>query len=146
LIVGLQILTIVASHGNVYTLGEAYAFGVVWSFVFKALSMVVLRFKDRRPRAWRVPLNLQLGTVELPVGLFLIFVVLLAVALVNLATKKMATEWGVAFTIVFFVLFLISERLSRARAQAALHLEKFNIRHTPELDPAVIGLRASMRK
>ena len=28
-------------------LGEAYAFGVVWSFVFKALAMVVLRFKDR---------------------------------------------------------------------------------------------------
>ena len=30
-------------------LGEAYAFGVVWSFVFKALAMVVLRFKDRTP-------------------------------------------------------------------------------------------------
>src|SRR2546425_362654 len=53
LVVGLQIFTIVASRGNVYALGEAYAFGVVWSFVFKALSMVVLRFKDRRPRAWR---------------------------------------------------------------------------------------------
>ena len=30
-----------------FVLGEAYAFGVVWSFVFKALAMVVLRFKDR---------------------------------------------------------------------------------------------------
>ena len=59
--VGLQIFTIVASRGNVYVLGEAYAFGVVWSFVFKALSMVVLRFKDRRPRAWRVPLNVRVG-------------------------------------------------------------------------------------
>src|SRR6266568_7948808 len=37
----LQILTIVASMGNVYTLGEAYAFGVIWSFVFKTLAMVV---------------------------------------------------------------------------------------------------------
>src|SRR5947199_4191949 len=45
LVVGLQIFTIVASRGNVYALGEAYAFGVVWSFVFKALSMVMLRFK-----------------------------------------------------------------------------------------------------
>src|SRR5712672_871893 len=51
LVVGLQIFTIIASGGNVYILGEAYAFGVVWSFVFKALSMVILRFKDRRPRA-----------------------------------------------------------------------------------------------
>src|SRR6185369_12450940 len=48
LVVGLQIFTIIASGGNVYILGEAYAFGVVWSFVFKALSMVILRFKDRR--------------------------------------------------------------------------------------------------
>ena len=69
LIVGLQIFTIVASRGDVYVLGEAYAFGVVWSFVFKALSMVVLRFKDRRPRAWKVPLNLRVGGVELPIGL-----------------------------------------------------------------------------
>ena len=31
-------------------LGEAYAFGVVWSFVFKAMSMLVLRFKRRASR------------------------------------------------------------------------------------------------
>ena len=36
LIVGLQLLTIIVSRGNMYVLGEAYAFGVVWSFVFKA--------------------------------------------------------------------------------------------------------------
>src|SRR5206468_766352 len=69
MVVGLQIFTIVASRGNVYALGEAYAFGVVWSFVFKALSMVMLRFKDRRPREWRVPLNVRVGRWELPVGL-----------------------------------------------------------------------------
>ena len=50
LIVGLQLAVILFSKGNMYTLGEAYAFGVVWSFVFKALAMVVLRFKDRSPR------------------------------------------------------------------------------------------------
>ena len=48
LIVGLQLFTIVASRGNMVLLGEAYAFGVVWSFLFKALAMVVLRFKDKR--------------------------------------------------------------------------------------------------
>ena len=47
LITGLQLFTIVVSRGDVILLGEAYAFGVVWSFVFKTLSMVVLRFKDR---------------------------------------------------------------------------------------------------
>src|SRR5262249_1420160 len=49
LILFLQLFTIIASRGDVLLLGEAYAFGVVWSFVFKALAMVVLRFKNRSP-------------------------------------------------------------------------------------------------
>ena len=65
LIVGLQLLTIVVSRGDMYVLGEAYAFGVVWSFVFKALAMVVLRFKDRSPREFKVPLNIRIGGVEI---------------------------------------------------------------------------------
>ncbi|TMA30500.1 MAG: APC family permease, partial [Deltaproteobacteria bacterium] len=140
LVVGLQIFTIVASRGNVYALGEAYAFGVVWSFVFKALSMVVLRFKDRRPREWRVPFNVRVGRWELPVGLLLIFLVLLATALVNLVTKRVATEWGIAFTIVFFAIFWTSERI-RHRSGAVQHLEKFNVRYTPELEPRIVGVR-----
>ena len=47
LIVVLQLITILVSRGDVIVLGEAYAFGVVWSFVFMTASMVVLRFKDR---------------------------------------------------------------------------------------------------
>src|SRR5947199_7581161 len=34
LVVGLQIVIILISGGNVYLLGEAYAFGLMWSFVF----------------------------------------------------------------------------------------------------------------
>ncbi len=145
MVVALQIFTIIASRGNVYALGEAYAFGVVWSFVFKALSMVVLRFKDRRPREWRVPLNVRVGRWELPVGLFLIFLVLLVTALVNLVTKKVATEWGAAFTIVFFAIFWISEHVRRRNGGAAHHLEKFNVRYTPELDGEAIAVRAGCK-
>jgi amino acid transporter len=145
LVVGLQIFTIVASGGNVYALGEAYAFGVVWSFVFKALSMVVLRFKDRRRRAWRVPMNVRVGRRELPVGLALIFVVLLATALVNLVTKQVATRWGVAFTVIFFLIFWGSERVRRRSGGAVHHLEKFNVRYTPELEPRTIGVRPGCR-
>src|SRR5439155_24298791 len=46
LIVILQLATIVGSRGNVYTLGEAYAFGVVWSFALKVLAVLTLRVKD----------------------------------------------------------------------------------------------------
>ena len=44
----LQLITIVISRGDVYMLGEAYAFGVVWSFAMKALSVLVLRYKQPR--------------------------------------------------------------------------------------------------
>src|SRR5262249_6239943 len=84
LIVGLQLFTIVASRGDVIVLGEAYAFGVVWSFVFKALAMVVLRFKEPEGREFKVPLNIRVGRYEVPIGLSLIFVVLLISAVMNL--------------------------------------------------------------
>ena len=98
LIVGLQLATILFSRGDMIILGEAYAFGVVWSFVFKALAMVVLRFKDRTPREYKVPLNFTVGGVEIPVGLMLIFLVLLITAVLNFFTKEVATIGGLVFT------------------------------------------------
>src|SRR6476646_910353 len=68
LITGMQLFTILVSRGDVIMLGEAYAFGVVWSFAFKTLSMVVLRFKDRTEREFLVPLNIRWGQVHLPIG------------------------------------------------------------------------------
>src|SRR5262249_46382807 len=40
LLVVLQLVAIIGSRGEVYVLGEAYAFGVIWSFAFKALAML----------------------------------------------------------------------------------------------------------
>ena len=60
LIAGLQLLTILISRGDVYLLGEAYAFGVIWSFAMKSLSVLVLRYKQPQAREWRVPLNFKL--------------------------------------------------------------------------------------
>src|SRR5439155_1911130 len=105
LIVLLQIVAIVGSRGETYTLGEAYAFGVIWSFAFKALAVLVLRFKDKSPREWKVPLNIRLESNEIPLGLGIITVLLFSVAGINLITKEVATISGVAFTLVFFLLF-----------------------------------------
>jgi amino acid transporter len=110
LVTGLQLFTIIVSRGNVITLGEAYAFGVIWSFTFNSLAMLVLRWKYKGERGWKVPVNLKIGNTELPIGLFCVFLVLLMTAMVNLATKSVATESGIAFTVVFFTIFAISER------------------------------------
>ncbi len=131
LVTFLQVATIVLSRGDMYLLGEAYAFGVVWSFVFKSLSVLVLRYRDRTPRAWRVPLNLKwlkLGGVEFPLGLALIFLLLFATAVVNLFTKQAATISGIAFTLVLFAVFTISERQNHGAKHAyGEELEKFNL-------------------
>jgi amino acid transporter len=121
-IVGLQLLTLILSRGDVYLLGEAYAFGVVWSFALKSLAVLVLRYREPGPREWRVPLNLRFGSFELPLGLALITVVLFAIAIVNLFTKQLATIWGLTFTVILYVVFIVSER-QNARRRAATHGE-----------------------
>jgi amino acid transporter len=148
LIVGLQLFTIIASRGNVLLLGEAYAFGVVWSFVFQALSMVVLRFKDKRPRPFKVPLNLHIAGVEIPFGLLLILAVLLIAALANLFTKEVATIGGVVFTCVFFAAFWASQRYADPARRGARqeHREQFNLQSAEEITPESLGLTKRYRK
>src|SRR5262249_17386431 len=115
LIMILQLVAIVGSRGNTYMLGEAYAFGVIWSFAFKALAMLVLRFKNKSHREWKVPFNINLGSNELPLGLGLIAAILFSIAGINLITKEVATISGVGFTLVFFCIFLVSERINHRK-------------------------------
>lgn len=115
LVVALQVLTILASRGDVYVLGEAYAFGVIWSFTFNSLAMLVLRFKYKGVRGWKVPPNIRIGNREIPLGLASVFMVLLATALVNLFTKSVATIAGVSFAVVFFLIFTASEHANRKK-------------------------------
>jgi Amino acid permease len=118
-IVGMQLLTIFLSRGNVNLLGEAYAFGVVWSFFLKSLSVLVLRFK-RHDQEYKVPGNIHIGTLELPVGLGVTTLILLLVGIANLFSKRIATISGVGFTVVLFVILTISEQVNKRR----IHLEK----------------------
>jgi len=142
LVVGLQLFTIIASHGDTLVLGEAYAFGVVWSFVFKALAMVVLRFRDHKPREFKVPLNVRLGKYELPIRLGLIFLVLFIAAIVNLLTKKTATTWGMGFTAGFLAVFILTEKAHERRRKGAHHehQEQFNQETTPQVSLHGLGL------
>src|SRR5689334_4035019 len=128
LIVILQLVTILISRGDVEMLGEAYAFGVVWSFAMKALSVLVLRYKQPQGREWKVPLNFRIGNTEIPLGLMLVTVSLFALAIINVLTKKVATISGVSFTIAFFIIFDLSERFNRRHRQGQSHeMERFRL-------------------
>ncbi|MEQ1729386.1 MAG: APC family permease, partial [Vicinamibacterales bacterium] len=143
LIVILQIVTILLSRGDVYVLGEAYAFGVIWSFAFNAVSVLILRYKrPDAPRPWRVPLNLRIGRTELPLGLGAIALVLFICAVVNLFTKEVATIAGIGFTLAFFVIFVVSERITqRRRAAGSAHLDQFQLETEKDIDAAALGCR-----
>jgi amino acid transporter len=148
LILFLQLFTIFASRGDVILLGEAYAFGVVWSFVFNATAMVVLRFKDPTPREFKVPLNVRVGRYEVPVGLGIIWLILVVSAVMNLLTKETATTWGAGFTLAFLTVFTLSERYHERRRHGAHHehLEQFNRQTAQEVSPQSLGLTRPYRK
>jgi len=143
LIVILQIITILLSRGDVFVLGEAYAFGVIWSFAFNAISVLILRFKrPDAPRPWRVPINPRIAGREIPVGLIGIALVLVASAIVNLFTKEIATIAGAVFTGAFFTMFLVSERIvERRRAAGAAHLDQFQLDTEREIGLEGVGCR-----
>jgi len=142
LIVLLQVVTIIFSRGRIYLLGEAYAFGVIWSFAFKALGVLVLRFKDPSPREWKVPFNLKLDGLEIPLGLGVITAALFSIAGINLITKEVATVSGVAFTLIFFIIFLVSEHLTdRKSLRLPAEADQFNLEAQTVVSPRSVGVR-----
>jgi amino acid transporter len=137
----LQIATITLSRGDVYLLGEAYAFGVVWSFFLKSAGVLVLRY-HRHDQEYKFPLNITIGGRELPVGLAATTLVLGLVAIANLFSKQIATIYGVAFTAVFFAMFTVSERINAKKLQhRKAGLEEFNLDTKPDVAKGTIHAR-----
>jgi amino acid transporter len=143
LIVGLQLLTILLTRGNVFTLAGLYAFGVIWSFAMMSLAVLVLRHKEPGGRMWKVPGNIHIGEREIPVGVIIISAVLFTTALVNLLTKREATIGGVAFSALFFVIFTYSEhRVARERQGKLESVDQFRVYGNQELGSGAMGVRA----
>jgi amino acid transporter len=137
----LQIATILASRGNVLLLGEAYAFGVVWSFALKALGVFVLRYQ-RHDQEYKFPLNIRLGKTEIPIGLGITTSALFLIGIANLFSKRIATIYGVSFTILLYALFLVSERINaRKRTEHRTDLEKFNLDHQAQVTSDTLHAR-----
>jgi amino acid transporter len=138
----LQLSTIILSRGNLYLLGEAYAFGVVWSFALKGVGVLALRFQ-RHDQEYKVPLNISIGGREIPIGLGVTTLILLTTAIVNLFSKQYATIYGVGFTLAFFVLFTISERINvrKHKTKQEHSLEEFNLQQQPRVDASLLHAR-----
>src|SRR5271168_1674862 len=142
MVVAFQIITILASRGDVTFLGNLYAFGVIWSFSMKGIAVLVLRYTHPQDREYRVPLNPKIFGKEIPIGLGLITLVLFAIAVINLFTKPDATMAGITFTLILFTVFEISEHRMRKKAAGAAHVEldQFNLAQEAELTLDNVGV------
>ena len=143
LVVGLQCSSSWPAVATSTCWAKLYAFGVIWSFVFNSLAMLVLRFKYHGERGWKVPPNLRIGTpkfrsVWLPSAL-----VLASVAIVNLFTKSVATISGVIFTMVFFMVFTVAKGSTARKFAAAAHQmrEQFQLIHRDTVRQESVGVR-----
>ncbi len=143
LVAVLQLVVILLTRGNIIILGEAYAFGVIWSFTFNALAMIVMRWKYHGERGWKVPLNIRIGKIEIPLGLICVFLVLFSTAVVNLFTKSVATVSGVIFAVGFFIIFSLSERDNKRRhADTTRQLkEHFQLEHQDDVGREALDIR-----
>src|SRR5713226_6499539 len=141
IVVGLQILTILISRGDVTFLANLYAFGVIWSFTMNGLAVLVLRYTRPGQREFQVPLNFNFRGVQIPVGLGLITLTLFLIAVVNLFTKPVATMAGGAFSVLLYIVFTVSERRSHRGSTARVEMDQFNLELEGELTPEAVGAR-----
>jgi len=137
-----QMLTIVGSRGDVLLLGEAYAFGVTWSFLLKSMGVLALRFQ-RNDQEYKVPFNLRVGRVEIPFGLSAIVLSLFLIALANLFTKQAATIVGLSLTVLLLILFTVSDRVNKKKTRMVgdTAIEEFNLEYQPEAAAETVEAR-----
>ena len=141
MVVGLQIVMILISRGDVTFLANLYAFGVIWSFVLNGTAVLVLRYTQPTEREYKVPLNFTVAGREIPLGVALITLVLLMIAVVNLFTKPLATISGISFSALLFVGFELSERrIQKNRGQTHVELDRFNLAQAGDLEPSNVGV------
>src|SRR4029077_4479719 len=90
---------------------------------------------------FRVPCNFRIANIEIPLGLGLITLTLVALCIVNLLTKQVATISGVSFTLIFFAIFSITERTTRKRSTEHAELDQFNLEASDAPTPEMLGVR-----
>ena len=79
---------------------------------------------------------------EIPIGLGVTTLSLFLVGIANLFSKRIATIYGVSFTIVLYTLFLISERINAGKKkEQRTDLEKFSLDHQPQVSGETLRAR-----
>ena len=98
---------------------------------------------------WFRHLHTKFGTTHRIINLVAILMVLLAATGMNMLTKKVATIGGVLFTMTFFTIFHISEKMNEKKAQLYMpdedNDEKMNLRKADDISTVVPELTKARR-
>jgi amino acid transporter len=108
LAVGLPVLLVAVSQGDVTLLGDLYAFGLLGAFILTSLSLDVVRWHDHqwRQRPW--------ASLTFSVGVATTFLVAVA-WITNLAAKPLATRFGGGLTLAGLAVGLLTHNYLRGR-------------------------------
>jgi len=99
------IAIILASFGDIFFLGELYAFGALTAYLIANLSLIKLRFEEPLlPRPFKMPLNLRIDGKEIPLpailGIIGCALMLILVACLHEQGRNFALLWfigGIAY-------------------------------------------------
>ncbi|MGV8176918.1 MAG: APC family permease [Candidatus Bilamarchaeaceae archaeon] len=98
---------LLASFGDIFFLGELYAFGALMAYLIANLALIKLRFSEpllRRP--FKVPFNVNINGVKVPIpsvlGVIGCALMLLLVALLHKEGRNFAIAWFVLGSLYFY--------------------------------------------
>jgi hypothetical protein len=63
------------------------------------------------------------------------------VAIANLFSKQIATKYGIGFTIIFFLIFTLSEHINRRHRHGQKEMEQFNLDHQADINATTLHAR-----
>src|SRR2546422_5783300 len=85
-------------------------------------------------------MNVRIGSLELPIGLALITLVLFSVAVINLFTKQVATISGVSFTLILYAAFVATERSTARRTRDTSALDQFQLMPADDIQEGAVDI------
>jgi amino acid transporter len=132
--VSLPVVILIATRGDVNTLGDLYAFGLLGTFVLTCVSLDVVRWREYR--RW-TPGQVAFFAVGLLTTLLVV-----AAWLINLKAKPAATAFGGGLTVVGLIIGLSTYRYSRGRRPAVFPVP-FRPQRAAESIASALGRRSS---
>jgi len=139
LVTALQILIVLASRSNVVVLAATYAFCIIWTFAIQGFIVLRLRYAEPGVREFRVPLNLRIGRIEIPVGLCVLTIFLAAVGFAGLF--GIGSIEGTICILLGLSAFAICEQVNLKRSGIPISPGILNLSPGEDLSAQALGVR-----